>query len=119
MKPSHRRFCYHYLKTLNASEAARLAGYKGRPNTIGPRLLANDVIRKHIESALNSAIAGDKATIKKRVLAELQAEAFNPDSRHRIKALELLSKYSDILSDKVTLQGDASVPLIIKWPDEP
>lgn len=119
MKPSHRRFCYHYLKTLNASEAARLAGYKGRADVIGARLLVNVRIKSAIEKALNDAIAGDKATIKRRVLTELQAEAFNPDSRHRIKALELLSKYSDILSDKVTLQGDANAPLIIKWPDEP
>ena len=81
--------------------------------------MKKESIKVHIENELSKAIAGDKATIKRRVLTELQAEAFNPDSRNRIKALELLSKYSDILSDKVTLQGDASVPLIIKWPDEP
>lgn len=42
-------FINEYLKCWNASEAARRAGYNGRANTIGPRLLSDVVIAKEIE----------------------------------------------------------------------
>lgn len=41
MTPKQQRFVEEYLVDLNASAAARRAGYRGDPNTIGPRLLAN------------------------------------------------------------------------------
>lgn len=41
MTPKQQRFVEEYLVDPNASAAARRAGYRGDPNTIGPRLLAN------------------------------------------------------------------------------
>ena len=46
-------FLEEYLKCWNASEAARRAGYRGRANTIGPRLLANVGIQKAIQARLD------------------------------------------------------------------
>lgn len=43
-------FVAQYLKCWNASEAARRAGYKGKANVIGPRLLANVSISEEIEA---------------------------------------------------------------------
>jgi phage terminase small subunit len=40
LPPKRRAFVDHYLKTNNATEAARLAGYAS-PNSQGPRLLLN------------------------------------------------------------------------------
>jgi phage terminase small subunit len=41
MTPKQQRFVEEYLVDLNASAAARRAGYRGDPNTVGPRMLAN------------------------------------------------------------------------------
>jgi len=46
-----RRFVDEYLIDLNATQAAIRAGYKGDPNTVGPRLLVNVGIAKAIQSA--------------------------------------------------------------------
>lgn len=53
MKTRQQIFLEEYLRCWNASEAARRAGYKGRPNTIGPRLLANVGIQKAIQARLD------------------------------------------------------------------
>lgn len=42
-------FVEYYLQTWNASESARLAGYKGQSNVIGPRLLADVSIKALID----------------------------------------------------------------------
>src|SRR3990172_8007067 len=47
-----RAFIEHYLTCWNASEAARRAGYRGRANTIGARLLSNVVIAAAVEARL-------------------------------------------------------------------
>lgn len=48
-----RVFVEEYLTWWNASEAARRAGYKGRANTVGPRLLANVVIQEAIKARVD------------------------------------------------------------------
>ncbi len=45
ISPKRRRFVEAYLNTWNASEAARQAGYRGKANMVGPRLLAVDSIK--------------------------------------------------------------------------
>lgn len=45
-------FIEEYLQCWNSSEAARRAGYKGRPNTIGSRLLTNVDIMAEIKRRL-------------------------------------------------------------------
>lgn len=49
LTPKQERFVAEYLVDLNASQAAVRAGYRGDPNTIGPRLLANVGVRSLIE----------------------------------------------------------------------
>jgi phage terminase small subunit len=54
-----RQFVEEYLRCWNASEAARRAGYKGKPNVVGPRLLAivsiqNEVKRRIAETAMSA-----------------------------------------------------------------
>jgi len=57
---SHKQqvFAEEYLRCWNSSEAARRAGYVGRANTIGPRLLANVVITAYIEARKAELIMG-------------------------------------------------------------
>jgi len=70
LSPKHRAFVEAYLRCWNASEAARQAGYKGRANTVGPRLLANVGIQVEIERRLSEiAMSSDE------VLARLAEQA--------------------------------------------
>lgn len=57
---SNRRrvFVEEYLRCWNASEAARRAGYKGRANTIGERLLSNVDIQTLIRARLDALKMG-------------------------------------------------------------
>ncbi len=48
-----RVFVEEYLTCWNASEAARRAGYKGKPNVVGPRLLANVSIQEVIKARVD------------------------------------------------------------------
>jgi phage terminase small subunit len=60
-KPLSRKqrvFVEEYLKCWNASEAARRAGYKGKANVVGPRLLANVSIQAAIEARINELQMG-------------------------------------------------------------
>lgn len=70
-----RTFVAEYLIDLNASAAARRAGYKGDANTIGPRLLANVGIRTEIEAAMKAREERTHIT-QDRVLQELARIAF-------------------------------------------
>ena len=126
------RFIIAYLETLNASEAARRAGYKSRANVAGQRLLTNADIRDKISQQLDRIIGSEKDTIKRRVLVELQGEAFKthieetnsegvPISRlnpNRLKALELLAKYAGILTEKVEVTGKDGGAINIEWPND-
>ena len=53
LSPKQRAFIEAYLKEWNASEAARQAGYTGKANVVGPRLLANVSIQAAIEKRLS------------------------------------------------------------------
>lgn len=66
MNARQRAFCKHYVLCLNASEAARRAGYRGKANVIGSRLLANDSIR-----ALVSELMGEDIMTRSEVLYRL------------------------------------------------
>lgn len=52
LSPKHQVFVDEYLICWNSSEAARRAGYNGKSNVIGPRLLANVSIKEEITRRL-------------------------------------------------------------------
>lgn len=49
MNTKQTAFVEFYLQSWNSSDAARKAGYNGRSNTVGPRLLADVGIKAEIE----------------------------------------------------------------------
>lgn len=76
MKLTNRQinFVNFYLRSWNASDAARRAGYKGDANTVGPRLLANVGIRAAIHDRM-----AETAMQTDEVLQRLGDQArFNP-----------------------------------------
>jgi len=52
LNPKQEAFARQYLIDLNASQAAVRAGYKGDPNTVGPRLLAHVGVRSLIDKLM-------------------------------------------------------------------
>lgn len=126
MNERRKAFIAAYLITLNASEAARQAGYKGRANTIGQRLLTDVDIKAEISRRLSEAMAAEKDGLKRRIVNELEQEAFaestftdettkgtvtraNPN---KLKALELLAKYAKLLED-----APANTNVFISYPE--
>lgn len=47
-----RRFVDFYLQSWNATDSARRAGYRGDPNTVGPRLLVNVGVQAQIKQRM-------------------------------------------------------------------
>jgi phage terminase small subunit len=83
--PKQQTFVREYLLDLNASAAAKRAGYRGEPGTIGPRLLGNvgiqaEIAREMAERATRTGITADnvlkalwtKATADARQLVEFR-----------------------------------------------
>ena len=68
MKAKWLIFIAEYFKDWNGSAAAVRAGYKGKPNVIAARLLANDSIKAEIE----------------RQIAERAMERLVPVKRERV-----------------------------------
>lgn len=122
-----KKFIAEYLKTLNASEAARNAGYKGRADQAGYQLLINSEIKAEISRRITEAMGSEKDGLKRRIVNELEQEAFaestftdetkggtvtraNPN---KLKALELLAKYAKLLED-----APANTNVFINYPPD-
>lgn len=91
LPPKQKNFVIEYLKCLNASQAARIAGYK-HPGTQGNRLLQKDAIKKIIKKHANKAEKKGIATIedRKRRLQEIMDSA-EKDS-DSCKAIDILNR---------------------------
>jgi phage terminase small subunit len=60
-----RVFVEEYLSCWNASEAARRAGYKGKANIVGPRLLVNVSIKALIQQRITEkAMSADEVLLR-------------------------------------------------------
>ena len=118
-------FCREYVLDFNSAGAARRAGYSDNPDsckTEGCRLLTNAYIRSEIDRILKAREDAQREEIRARVLEELAKIAMDDingsdamrdkegnilgvNRKDRLKALELLGKYSALFVDKVELGG--------------
>lgn len=115
-----KKFISAYLETLNASEAARQAGYKDRANQAGYQLLTNTDIQAIISQELKTRMDADRESVKARVLTLWNAvSATSTESmRDRLKASELLAKYAGLLTERVEITGKDGAPIeYIKLPE--
>lgn len=65
MNDKQQVFVNEYLKCWNASEAARRAGYNGKSNVVGPRLLANVSIKAEITARIEELkMSADEVLIR-------------------------------------------------------
>lgn len=95
-----KRFCEEYIADLNATKAARRAGYSERTAySQGQRLLKKVEIQSYIAEL--RGIQSEKSSVTaEKVVAELASMAFAPDVEIRgsdkIKAMEMLCKHLGI-----------------------
>jgi hypothetical protein len=103
-------FVYWYCSAavnLNATEAARRAGYKGKENTLaqmGAENLRKPQIRQEIDKRLETALSGADVTVES-VLRRLsvigdkamEAEQYSPAA----KCAELHGKYLKMFTDRI------------------
>lgn len=114
------KFITAYLETLNASEAARQAGYKHRANQAGHQLLTNSDIKDIISKALQERMDADRESVKARVLSlwNTVSGTSTESMRDRLKASALLAKYAGLLTDRVEITGKDGAPIeYIKLPE--
>ena len=96
MTPKQELFAVEYLKDLNASQAARRAGY-AHPQVQGSQLLAHPAIKALIDAELETRSERVRADAD-WVIRRLELEAQNPanGATTRVRALELLGRHLGI-----------------------
>jgi len=117
LTPKQEAFCREYLIDLNASQAAVRAGYKGDPNTVGPRLLAYVGVRSLIQKLMTERaervqrtaddVLKDIHKVKDACMAEAfdqQGNAGMVDPKAALKALELEGRHLKMFTDKVEVE---------------
>ena len=117
LTPKQRKFADFYMQTGNASEAARMAGYKGKNiNDIGYQNLKKDSIAAYIHEQ-------QKDVHEERVADMLEIKAFwtktmrNPKEvqKERLKASELLAKSAGAFLEKTEANVNHDIKLTVEW----
>lgn len=99
-------FVNEYLKCWNSSEAARRAGYNGKSNVQGPRLLANVSIKAEIEARIAELVmTADEALIRlseqaRGSLADFTDVELLADLKDHPKAYLIKHLTTDVHEDK-------------------
>ncbi len=132
-----KRFCDYYVKTGNATEAARKAGYSEKTaRFIGAENLTKPNIKAHIDARLkeieDSRIADMTEVLKRLTTAargeleeevvvventgdyESKARMLNKkvSAKDQLKALELLGKRYGLFTDRLEVDGDIAIKII-------
>lgn len=109
MSEKQKAFCDHYITTLNATEAAKMAGYSKKTATvIGCENLTKPYIREYIDLRLaeleESRVANATEVLQylTRVMRGEEKDQFDMDAslQDRTKAAELLGKRYRLFVDK-------------------
>lgn len=135
-----KRFCDYYIKTLNATQSYKAAGYSASNDNVagveGHKLLKNPKIKSYIEARLkqleDKRIADAKEVLEHLTAAmrgEIKEEVVVVEdignhkskarivkkqisAKDRIKAAELLGKRYALFTDKVDVDGNMGVVIV-------
>ncbi|WP_214848989.1 terminase small subunit [Exiguobacterium sp. s138] len=133
MNARQKRFCDEYLISLNATDAAKKAGYKG--NYVGQnadKLLKNTKIQSYLEERLaekETALIADQDDILKLLTRIVmgkeqgtalvgigqgaqEVEQVPPTNTEKIRAAEILGKYYKLFTDRQEIQLTGAVEFI-------
>jgi phage terminase small subunit len=115
LPPKRRAFVDAYLKSGNATQAAREAGYK-KPKEEGTRLLSFAAVKAALKER-GAAIEQGRIMSAQRVLERLSEEAEDCDfAPSRLKALEILAKYHQLLVERFEVENKGGVGVLILPP---
>ena len=94
------RFIQEYLVDLNATKAARRAGYK-QPHVQGSRLLSHPAVTHRLQEEQSQRTLQHRISAAE-VVSLLEREATDPSNNGstRVRALELLGKHLGIFSPR-------------------
>jgi phage terminase small subunit len=121
MTEKQKAFCDYYIETANATEAARLAGYKGKNlNRMACENMTKPYIREYIEQRLkqmeNKRIADAKEVLEylTKVMRGEEKDQFGLDAplSERTKAAELIGKRYALFKDNVSIDANVGVSII-------
>ena len=93
----------------NATEAARIAGYK-QPHSQGPRLLENVEICSRVRAKIDTVGMSSEEVLNE--LAEVARIPANQDPKavqNKVRALELLGKYHKLFVEQVDVTSKGNV----------
>lgn len=115
MNAKQKKFADYYLKTLNATESAKKAGYsKKTAYSQGQRLLKNDEVCEYLEKRMqkqeNKRIASLEEVLE--FLTDTMKDRRNK-TNDRVKAAELLGKRYAAFTDNTNHTGDIEVVVTI------
>ncbi len=122
LTPKQERFVQEYLVDLNATAAAKRAGYSGkRASELGYQLLQKTTVQAAIQKAIQARsrrteVTQDYVIGKLREIADKDAsDAQDSDLRYssKLRALELLGKHVGAFERKEEPQGDGEVTIVI------
>jgi phage terminase small subunit len=104
LTPKQQRFVQEYLKVLNATAAARRAGYSSKnADKIGLELLGKTRVSEAIVAAKAERAAQCKLSatwVIRRLRKEATATGPNASPSARVRALELLGKHLGLFPDR-------------------
>ena len=133
MTAKQKKFCDEYIKSGNAADAARRAGYSHKSaEKQGQENLHKPLLRAYIDAQLDalhqstiadaeevlryltSVVRGETTSHVLALVGEGRQEVIEkpPDERERTKAAELLARRYGLLTDKVNLEGSQPVLII-------
>lgn len=127
MKHRHKIFVAAYLRTYNATEAARIAGYsETRAGNAGNILLKTPAIKRHISEVISARMNGQADIIRARIFELWEKIALEPDLTEgtvhdkiaakamQLKASELLAKYLPPMHTSMPTHDDEEGFRIVK-----
>lgn len=110
-----KRFVEEYLVDLNATQAARRAGYSEKTaRSQGQRLLTKVDIQKALAHRQKTYAESVEWTVEE-ILTDLRVIATNPYNRlaDRLKAYELGGKHLGMFTDKLELAGSVTLASVV------
>ena len=122
-------FVVHYLDTLNATKAARRAGYKGSYGTLksvgSENLTKPDIIESIQEGMLDLAMHPEEILTRLTAMGRGNLPTRKDDTKDgamehydAIKALELLGKEHALFKERIEHSGVTGLAVNLVWPEE-
>lgn len=116
MTPKQKSFCEHYAATGNGSESVRRAGYApDNADVEAARLLANPNIQEYLstltQAATDSRIAD---AIERQIFWSSVIRNADEKMEVRLKASEILGKVQGDFKERVEMQSESNLTVVIK-----